>query len=74
MGWNALSFTAAAELAGHSRSGSALGLQQTALGIWAAIVAPAFAFLVASTSWRTGFALVALTAIAAHRVLAGLRP
>jgi sugar phosphate permease len=73
MGWNALAFTAAAELAGYARSGAALGLQQTALGVWAAIAAPAFALLVASTSWRTGFALVALTAIAAHRVLAGLR-
>jgi sugar phosphate permease len=73
MGWNALSFTAAAELAGHSRSGAALGLQQTALSAWAAAAAPAFAVLVATTSWRAGFALVAVSAFAAHRLLAGLR-
>jgi sugar phosphate permease len=73
MGWNALSFTAAAELAGHSRSGAALGLQQTALSVWAAAAAPAFALVVADTSWRAGFALVALSAFAAHALLAGLR-
>jgi sugar phosphate permease len=58
--WNGLSFTAAAELAGHARSGAALGLQQTALGVLGAAFPPAFAALVEATSWRTAFALSVL--------------
>jgi sugar phosphate permease len=58
--WNGLSFTAAAELAGLARSGAALGLQQTALGVLGAAFPPAFAALVEATSWRTAFALSVL--------------
>jgi sugar phosphate permease len=58
--WNGLSFTAAAELAGRARSGAALGLQQTALGVLSAGFPPAFAAIVEATSWRTAFALSAL--------------
>lgn len=54
--WNGLSFTAAAETAGPARSGAALGLQQTLLGVTGAGVPPAFAALVAASSWRVGFA------------------
>jgi sugar phosphate permease len=59
MAWNGLSFTAAAELAGRARSGAALGMQQTALAAAGAIVPPAFAAIVAASSWRVGFALAA---------------
>ncbi len=38
LGWNALSFTLAAEAGGEAHSGSAIGMQQTALGLWAAAV------------------------------------
>jgi len=72
MSWNALSFTAAAEVAGHARSGAALGLQQTVLAGWASAAAPLFAAVVAATSWRAGFALVALAPLAAYRVLGRL--
>jgi sugar phosphate permease len=60
MSWNGLSFTAAAELAGRGRSGAAIGMQQTSLSVAGAVVPPAFAALVAATSWRTGFALAAV--------------
>jgi MFS family permease len=55
MSWNGLSFVAAAEIAGPSATGAAIGLQQTMLGV-ASIVAPiGLAALVAATSWRVGF-------------------
>jgi sugar phosphate permease len=69
MSWNALSFAAAAELAGHARSGAALGMQQTALAVAAAAVPIVFAALVDATSWRAGFAVAALCALAGWVVL-----
>jgi sugar phosphate permease len=60
MAWNGLSFTAAAELAGRRRSGAALGMQQTALAASGAAVPPVFAAVVATSSWRVGFALAAV--------------
>jgi sugar phosphate permease len=60
MAWNGLSVTAAAELAGRSRSGAAIGFQQTTLGVIGVLVPAGFAFVVETTSWRTGFALASL--------------
>ena len=72
MSWNGLSFTAAAEAAGHGRSGAALGLQQTALSVTGTILPPAFGALVGATSWQAGFVLVALAPLAAWGVLGRL--
>jgi sugar phosphate permease len=69
MSWNGLAFTAAAELAGHARSGAAIGLQQTVLNSFSAIYPAAFGAVVAATSWRAGFALVALLPLAGFVVL-----
>ncbi len=69
MSWNGLAFTAAAELAGHARSGAAIGLQQTVLNSFSAAYPTAFGALVAATSWRAGFAVVALFPLAGWRVL-----
>jgi nitrate/nitrite transporter NarK len=69
MSWNALSFAAAAEYAGHARSGAALGMQQTALGVAGVAVPIGFAGLVDATSWRAGFAVAALCALAGWLVL-----
>ncbi len=69
MSWNGLAFTAAAELAGHARSGAAIGLQQTVLNSFSATYPAAFGALVAVTSWRAGFALVALLPLAGSVVL-----
>jgi sugar phosphate permease len=60
MGWNGLSVTAAAELAGLARSGAAIGFQQTTLSVTGLVVPPAFAYVVDSTSWGGGFALAAI--------------
>jgi len=60
MAWNGLSVTAAAELAGASRSGAAIGFQQTTLAVIGVIVPAAFAYLVETTSWQAGFAFAAV--------------
>jgi sugar phosphate permease len=73
MSWNGLSFTAAAELAGRARSGAAIGMQQTALSVAGAAVPPAFAALVAATSWRVGFALAAVFPLVGVQLLRPLR-
>jgi sugar phosphate permease len=69
MSWNPLSFAAAVELAGHGRSGTAIGLQQTLLNLPGAAYPGLFGALVAATSWRVGFVVVALFPLAGWRVL-----
>jgi MFS family permease len=69
MSWNSLSFAAAVELAGHGRSGVAIGLQQTLLNVPGAAYPAVFGALVAATSWRVGFAVVALFPLMGWRVL-----
>ena len=59
MAWNGLAFAAAAEAAGATRTGAALGFQQTLLGVVVAAAPPAFA-AVAASSWRLAFALAAV--------------
>jgi MFS family permease len=73
MAWNGLAFTAAAELAGEARSGTAIGFQQTVLSVVGGVVAPVFAIVVAATSWEAAFALAALAPLAGWRMLAPLR-
>jgi sugar phosphate permease len=73
MAWNGLSFTAAAEIAGRSRAGAALGMQQSALAAAGAIVPPAFAAVVAASSWRVGFAVAAVFPVAGVQLLRPLR-
>ena len=69
MSWNSLSFAAALELAGRGRSGSAIGLQQTLLNVPSTTYPGLFGALVAATSWRVGFAAVAVFPLLAWRVL-----
>jgi sugar phosphate permease len=72
MSWNSLSFAAVVELAGHGRSGAAIGLQQTILNIPGAAYPGLFGLLVGLTSWRVGFVAVALFPLAGWRVLRAL--
>lgn len=60
MAWNGLSVTAAAELAGLSRSGAAIGFQQTTLAVIGVLVPAGFAYVVDVGSWEVGFALASL--------------
>jgi MFS family permease len=69
LSWNAVSFTAAAELGGYRRSGATLGLQQTVVGVAAILTPASFALLVEATSWRTGWAVVAVFPFAGWLVI-----
>jgi sugar phosphate permease len=64
MSWNALSFTATAELSGRDRAGTALGLQGTIMRTLSAGAGFGFGTLVAATSWPAAFALLALLPLA----------
>jgi MFS family permease len=72
MAWNGLAFTIAAELGG-SRSGAAIGLQQTVLGVIGVGVPIAFAAAVDVFSWRVAFGLSALFPLAGWWALRPLR-
>ena len=71
-GWNSLSFAAAAEIGGETRSGAAIGVQQTTLAIAGAGVPIIFAALVQVASWRAAFALAALFPVVGWWVLRSL--
>jgi MFS family permease len=73
MAWNGLSFTAAAEIAGRSRAGAALGMQQSALAAAGAVVPPAFAAVVSAGSWRIGFAVAAVFPLLGAQLLRPLQ-
>jgi sugar phosphate permease len=72
MSWNSLSFAAALELAGHERSGIAIGLQQTMLSLPSALYPPVFGALVGATSWGVAFVAVAAFPLVGWRVLRAL--
>jgi sugar phosphate permease len=69
LSWNGLSYTAAAERAGAARSGAAIGIQQTALAVGSIVFPIAFAAVVAASSWRLGYLLVALCPVAGFLTL-----
>ena len=71
--WNGLSFNAAAELAEPGRSGTAIAVQQTALFGMAAVVSPAFGWLVEATSWQGAFLIMAVGPLAAWWLLRPLQ-
>ena len=74
MSWNGLSFTAAAELAGRDRAGTALGMQGTVMRTISAGAGVGFGALVAATSWGLAFAALALLPLAGYVLLAPLEP
>jgi sugar phosphate permease len=73
MCWNGLAVAATVETAGPRRSGAALGVQQTVLGVGVALTPLAFAPFVESTSWRAGFFAAAVFPLVAVVVLRPLR-
>ncbi len=72
MSWNGLAFTAAAEISGRARAGTAMSLQNTIIAAAGAAAPVAFGALVSATSWPVGYAVMALTPAAAWFVLAPL--
>lgn len=72
MTWNGLSFTAAGEIAGRAKAGTAMSLQNTVVATGSAIGAPLFGVAVTLVGWPLAFVLLALAPLAAWRVLAPL--
>jgi sugar phosphate permease len=70
--WNGLAFTAAAEMAGYSKAGFALGLQGTVMRVVSAGAGVAFGAVVAGTSWSLAFACLALFPLAGALLLSPL--
>lgn len=67
--WNGLSFTAAAEIAGRARAGTAMSLQNMLVSVLGAVAAPLFGVLVEASSYQLAFLAVALAPIAGWWVL-----
>jgi MFS family permease len=72
MTWNGLAFTAAAEISGRARAGTAMSLQNTIISVGGAAAPPVFGVLVEATSWTAAFGVLALAPLAAFAVLAPL--
>jgi sugar phosphate permease len=67
--WNGLSFTVAAEIAGRTRAGTAMSLQNTLVSALGAIASPLFAQLAEATSFATGYLVVAVAPVLGWWVL-----
>jgi sugar phosphate permease len=72
MAWNGLAFTATAETAGLTRSGAALGLQQTFLSAGSIVAPIAFAAAIHQVSWRAAFILAAVSPLIGYALLSPL--
>lgn len=72
LAWNGLSFTATAEIAGRSRAGAAIGLQQSFLAAGSIVAPIAFSAVVHATSWRLAFLLAAVSPLVGYAVLRGV--
>jgi sugar phosphate permease len=72
MSWNGLAFTAAAEISGRARAGTAMSLQNTLISVGGVLAPTAFGLLVELTSWNAAYALLAAAPLAAFVVLAPL--
>ena len=69
MGWNGLSFTAAAELSGRERAGTAISVQNTVLSASGALAPMLFGLLVDATSWTLAWAALTAFQLAGVAVL-----
>jgi sugar phosphate permease len=72
MSWNGLAFTAAAEISGHARAGTAMSLQNTLISVGGVLAPSVFGVLVEATSWTTAYVVLALAPLAAFAVLSPL--
>jgi MFS family permease len=73
MAWNGLAFTAAAELAGAGRSGSAIGFQQTVLSAVGVVGPVVFAATLSTFSWTAALAFAAAVPLIGSLTLGPLR-
>jgi sugar phosphate permease len=73
MCWNGLAFTAAAEIAGRRRAGTAMGLQNTIVSVGGTVAPTAFGALVHAAGWSTAYAAAAVGPAIALALLAPLQ-
>jgi sugar phosphate permease len=69
MSWNGLAFTAAAEISGLARAGTAMSLQNTLISVGGVLAPIAFGVFVEATSWTAAYVVLALAPLAAFAVL-----
>lgn len=69
MAWNGLAFTAAGEIAGLARAGTAMSMQNTIVAVGGALSPILFGAVVEVTSWTVAFGVLALAPLAAFAVL-----
>jgi sugar phosphate permease len=74
MSWNGLSFTAAAEMSGRERAGTAIGVQNATLVAAGAPASVAFAAAVTAAGWPVAWSLLAVAQVAGILVLGPLVP
>jgi MFS family permease len=72
MTWNGLAFTAAAEISGRARAGTAMSVQNTIVAVGGASTPAAFGALVGAAGWPVAFAALAVSPLLAWLVLAPL--
>jgi MFS family permease len=72
MTWNGLAFTAAGEISGRARAGTAMGVQNTIIAVGGAAAPAAFGTLVEAAGWPAAFATLAVMPVLAWLVLGPL--
>jgi sugar phosphate permease len=73
MCWNGLAFTAAAEIAGRRRAGTAMSLQNTIVSVGGTVAPTAFGAVVHVAGWGAAYAGAALGPVVALALLAPLQ-
>jgi|HigsolmetaAR201D_1030396.scaffolds.fasta_scaffold01283_18 sugar phosphate permease len=73
MCWNGLAFTAAAEIAGRRRAGTAMGIQNSVVSVGSTVAPAAFGALVQAAGWSVGYAAAAAGPLVALALLAPLQ-
>lgn len=72
MTWNGLAFTAAAEISGRARAGTAMSMQNTIVAVGGAVSPAAFGTLVEAAGWAPAYLALAAGPLLAFVVLAPL--
>jgi sugar phosphate permease len=67
--WNGLAFTAAAEIAGRARAGTAMSLQNMLVSVLGIVASPLFGFLVEHTTWQLAFLSITVAPVLGWWVL-----
>jgi MFS family permease len=67
--WNGLAFTAAAEIAGRQRAGTAMSMQNTLVSVLGVVASPLFGALVELSSFRVAYLAISVAPVIGWWVL-----